>query len=248
MVKRKQAFKAKLGASNLTSERSLVFGSGTLWALVSPLERAYARAIAGIQHRYASEIPSRCAPERRSLVSELGFEGASGASKNGMRGIKIDPEIVDRVCKYIGRLEGRNDVSRPSEVELAEAVEIGENICKRFRRGSITEVAVFRPTIRGCGPVSSCEADVVAGNRLIEIKAVNRNFNSSDLRQVLVYLCLNHSSSQFDISEIELLNPRLGVYYRTPVRAFCEQISGEPPLSLYGKMMDVLANEDLWPR
>lgn len=66
----------------------------------------------------------------------------------------------------------------------------------------------FFPMLKGCGVLGSREADLAAGDTLIEVKTVDRNFSSKDIKQVIVYLALDYLSGDHRWSNVILFNPR----------------------------------------
>lgn len=74
---------------------------------------------------------------------------------------------------------------------------------------------IFDPSFDGLGFLNSAEGDILFGDSLIEVKAGYRNFSVNDIRQLLVYLTLNHySRSPHEINKVELYNPRMGAVLR----------------------------------
>lgn len=75
---------------------------------------------------------------------------------------------------------------------------------------------VRAPTIPGFQWIAEGQGDFSIGQRLIEVKCTNRNFSSSDYRQILIYWLLSFSSSiEGGMNEWKtgvLLNPRANKY------------------------------------
>ncbi|WP_200552192.1 hypothetical protein [Kosakonia sp. LAM2021] len=75
---------------------------------------------------------------------------------------------------------------------------------------------VRAPIIPGFQWIAEGQGDFSIGRRLIEVKCTNRNFSSSDYRQILIYWLLSFSSSiEGSMNEWKtgvLLNPRANKY------------------------------------
>lgn len=96
------------------------------------------------------------------------------------------------------------------------------------------EGIIVRPTFPGCGTISACEGDILAGDCLYEIKAGDRAFRISDLRQLLVYSALAFASGSLTFVNIGLFNPRTGHSWLRSLDEVCLAISGR-------KSIDTLA-------
>jgi hypothetical protein len=80
------------------------------------------------------------------------------------------------------------------------------------------------------------------GTTLYEVKCVERNLRSIDIRQVLTYCALNYQSRQFEIDEVCVVNPRRGIVFRFGVEALAEQASGKNSADLFHQIGDFLMN------
>jgi hypothetical protein len=88
------------------------------------------------------------------------------------------------------------------------------------------EEVEFRPKIPGSGFVDSCTADLSIGKTLFEVKTVERNIGSKDLRQLLVYLALQSASGKTRWSQAGFFNPRRGLVYEFSVDKIIPLMSG----------------------
>jgi hypothetical protein len=96
-------------------------------------------------------------------------------------------------------------------MEIKEAIALANRLHRFLRYKCHSKQTSFRPTFKGCGILDSCEADILCGDTLIEVKAGDRTFRAVDLRQVLAYCALNHVDKQYKIEGIAIVNPRHGV-------------------------------------
>ena len=101
------------------------------------------------------------------------------------------------------------------------------------------------PKFDGCGFINESYGDLISDDKLIEIKSGERRFNLTDLRQVLIYLVLNHYSKQpFNISSIELFNPRMGIAFAEEVENFCLNISALNSQELFSEIQKFIVDNN----
>ena len=95
-----------------------------------------------------------------------------------------------------------------------------------FLASYATEEIEFRPSIPGSGFVDACTADLSIGDALFEVKTVERNIGSKDLRQILVYLALQSATSEKRWTQAGFLNPRRGLVYKFSLETTIPLMSG----------------------
>ena len=110
-----------------------------------------------------------------------------------------------------------------------------------FEKEHAAEAVLVKVPIPGCGFVDAAEADVLAGKVLYELKAVQRGFRGVDFRQVIVYAALNYAARRHEISDIGLLNPRLGVFYRLGIDSFAQLAAGMSGSELLGDILSAMS-------
>ena len=122
-------------------------------------------------------------------------------------------------------MEQNLDLSTPLNVdEKKEVTELFQRLSNFFVKEHSPQQ--IRPIFKGCGFVDASEADVLAKSTLFEVKTVERSFRSVDLRQVITYAALNHSSKEVEITNLGLANPRRGVFFELPLNEISMEISG----------------------
>ncbi len=112
-----------------------------------------------------------------------------------------------------------------SETEKNEAKLIAFNIIEfinRIKKNSCQ----FKPRLIGYGIIPEIKADLLIDDTLFEIKTVNRNFRSTDLKQLLIYIALQHMSSDAKWQYAGLYNPRRGIYCRFYIKRLIYDLSG----------------------
>lgn len=104
------------------------------------------------------------------------------------------------------------------------------------------ESIVIQPRFKGCGILDSCYGDILARKSLCELKMVDRNLRSADIRQVLVYCALNYRSGQYSIDTVTILNPRRGLEFSFPVEELAERVSGQNASGLFHHITTFLSD------
>lgn len=116
---------------------------------------------------------------------------------------------------------------------------MSQKLIERYRKTPIT----FYPQFDGCGILDNCQGDLLQNNNtLVEIKAGERNFTASDLRQVLIYTALNWLANKKNIFDVELFNPRMGIVWQTSLIDFVSSISDLSIEDLFEQIGKYLSN------
>lgn len=113
------------------------------------------------------------------------------------------------------------------------------------RYASSSKNIVVDPVFDGCGFINQSCGDLMVDDILVEIKSGERRFSVTDLRQVLVYLVLNHySKSPKHISKIELFNPRMGISYTEDVETFSKNLSALCSQELFAEIQKFVVDNN----
>lgn len=149
--------------------------------------------------------------------------------------------IFKQAVKKISLLRrGEVDIQEDSITNHIKA-DISHIVNRLFSIFMGLDIIVF-PSFPGCGILDNCEGDIIENGTLYEIKAGQRNFRSSDFKQVLIYLSLAKISGSIDINKVALFNPRMGIHYEEYTNIFCRDISGKTETELYGDIEYFLTN------
>ncbi|MBI2265693.1 MAG: hypothetical protein HYU64_11050, partial [Armatimonadetes bacterium] len=111
-----------------------------------------------------------------------------------------------------------------------------------FNKADLTAI-FFWPLLKGCGQLDACRADVIYKNKLVEVKAGDRHFRITDLRQIITYLALNFCSKQFQLANIALVNPRTGKAFECSIDTLVEACSGRKPVDVFSDIVDFVSTE-----
>lgn len=103
---------------------------------------------------------------------------------------------------------------------------------------------LFKPKLKGYGVIPDLEADLSIGNTLYEIKTVNRNFKSSDLKQLFIYLALQQTSGKTRWEYGGLYNPRKGTFCKFNIKSLVYNLSGgSSPNETFEKLLNSLGRD-----
>lgn len=185
----------------------------------------------------------------KSLSAELAFRLFCKELNEGKQ--SLTPQVVNRIevetCKYISQF-GDVDASRVKigEEERKEAIWLKNNLIRFFRDiwGDKSPI-ITNPFFVGCGILDHSWGDIIVGNTLFEIKAVDRNFQAPDMRQLLTYIVLNSASKSYNIKKICLLNPRRCVFYWDNINSAVAKMSGKSLDWMVNETINLLSSGDL---
>lgn len=220
------------------------------WKSLTPTTDLYSKRVNGLARRIFPPLTSDTAPKRRALINEIGFELFSAASRTGERRTwhntssleDASMRAAERIRQFSGREAG--EFSGPTNNERTECIELASRLLEYFKTASNGEVITVHPKFHGCGIVDACAGDVYFDGALYEIKAGDRGFLSTDLRQLLLYAALNKASEGKIIDRIGLVNPRIGVSFVAQIRDACLEVSGRPPEDLLTEIIRVISSGD----
>lgn len=181
------------------------------------------------------------------LVADTGFgiftaAIQAGKSVHSIRNAALLKRITESAFERIKRLrspEGRGDMKHLRGTD--DAMEIAVRLEDFFEDEGSGDL-VIQPRFKGCGILDSCYGDLFMGKTLYEVKCVERNFRSIDIRQVLSYCALNYQSRQFEIEDVCVVNPRRGISFGFDVEALAQKASGKNSAELFHQIGDFLIN------
>ena len=240
------------GGTALISERQLADLFDSFWQQHFPLlNSSFVRRFNAEKQQRVTDmngnpmlpVPMGDGVQRFDLVAELAFEMAIERHKIS-RGEKADFAVATQhALDKIAVLKGEAFIPKPSEREVAETERLLNVYDKFFALLSPVNV-FFKPTIMGAGILDEMEGDFCTSETLFEVKAVNRNLQSSDLRQVICYLIAGLGSRRYVWSEYCIFNPRLAVYYYGRIDELLAYISGRTPHECIASVLDALMERE----
>lgn len=186
-------------------------------------------------------------PANNDLVAETGFGIFSAAvqaekpvhtiqNKGLLR--RISKDAIDRIFRLRGT-ESRSKVRALRGLE--DAFKVASRL-EDFFEDQGEGVLEIQPRFRGCGILDSCYGDLLKADTLYEVRCVERNLRSIDIRQVLTYCALNYQSRQYEIADICIVNPRRGISFKFGVESLAQQAAGKNAAELFHQIGDFLMN------
>src|ERR1019366_9225847 len=112
-----------------------------------------------------------------------------------------------------------------SDIEKQEIVLIADNTLEFIKKLDGQDV-LFRPKLKGYSFIPDLEADISINDTLFELKTVNRNFKSSDLKQLFIYIALKQVSEKENWKFAGLYNPRKGTYCKFNIKSLIYNLTG----------------------
>lgn len=112
-----------------------------------------------------------------------------------------------------------------SDIEKQEIIAIAENTLEFIEKLGGQDV-LFKPKLKGYSFIPDLTADISIGDSIFEIKTVNRNFKSSDLKQLFIYIALRQVSERENWKFAGLYNPRKGVYCKFNIKSLIYNLTG----------------------
>jgi len=151
---------------------------------------------------------------------------------------RIEDSAKGRVFGLRREVGGRAHSPQP---RTSEAIDLATRLETYFEEYSLDSI-VIQPMFKGCGILDTCYGDILARKTLCELKMVDRNLRSADIRQVLTYCALNYRSSQYEIESMTVLNPRRGLEFSFDVEELAEKASGKNASDLFHHITTFLAD------
>jgi len=168
---------------------------------------------------------------RYDLVSEAAFNLSEFAFLNDITPLKAFTEkeqrkIIEETARSIWKSGNysTNDLNI-TEIEKQEIVSIADNTLEFIEKMGGQDI-IFKPKLKGYSFIPDLYADISIGDSLFEIKTVNRNFKSSDLKQLFIYIALRQVSEKENWKFAGLYNPRKGVYCKLNIKSLVYNLTG----------------------
>lgn len=230
----------------MISERKFANSYTSFWNQLLPMADSFVRKVnLGIE-RYSLPLQSKLSSNRleRSVINELSFRIFK--VNNEQKSKLTDNEVMrisNDVIKYINKFShSEPNLKSINNDAIDEAIKISQILDSYF---SLVEKKTlkFWPPFMGCALLHQCQGDILSGNKLVEVKAGERNFRINDIRQIITYLALNYNSKQYSIEKVALVNPRLGLEFETSVEILIRSCSGNEPVDVFSDIIYFISND-----
>lgn len=189
-------------------------------------------------------IPMGKEVERFDLVAEMAFETARENYRKRKGEVPEITKALERALRKIALIKGEPEIANLSEAETAEAEAIAAVYEDLFDSVALQGDIRFQPRIKGAGILDQTEADFCTNSTLFEVKAVNRNLQSGDLRQVLCYLVAGLGSHEYNWTDYCIFNPRLAVTYSGKTEELLSYLSGRTSHECIADVLDALMERE----
>ena len=233
----------------MISEATFATTYTSFWRSVLPNSERLVRRLNMSPLSYAAPISSISSPERRAFVNEAAFRLFAAAQPSLKRtGLLTRKAIFQNVRSYLLKFEALNDelLADPSREELDEIERLADSIHNLIgATADSTEAIVVSPKFRGCGFIDSCFGDLIIGNRLWEIKAGDRSFRATDIRQILTYCALNSVDQTYEIKEVGCVNPRLGIFFVLNIDTLSIEAASKSAAELLSEIVYFISSGDI---
>jgi len=229
----------------MISERKFSNSFSSFWNELLPTADSFVRRMNLSLDRYCLPTESifETNRDRRSVINELSFRLFMNLAKGKELSSNDKMELSVKVSHYIEKLAPNINTDLPiSQEDLSEAESLSSSLTAYFSDHEISKLR-FWPVFRGCGRIHACKGDIKSNDKLIEVKAGDRHFRITDIRQIITYLSLNSISKQYVIEHIALVNPRKGLSFETTVEILIEDCSRRKPVDVFGDIIDFLSTE-----
>lgn len=225
----------------MISEHEFASSYPSIWSQVAPLSIGYWKVENMLTTRDTLPVEARAATGMRGVVNETAFRAFnlmfhSKAKRDNAAALEAVWACASESIEYVVRLAPRAKIEPPGFDDTCahEAAKLAVQLLRFFPGNQPT---VLRPKFFGCGLISECEGDVMEGDCLYEVKAGDRAFRITDLRQLLIYSALAYASQSLGFSKIGLFNPRTGYTWVRTLDEVCKSIAGSRPADVLSTLV-----------
>lgn len=236
----------------MINERSIAEKFTAIWKQNFPLLTPnYIRVFNETQLHKINSTPVLTNNEvRYDIVSEIAFNlcqiaTEQGISLNLILGDQIRfKNVVKNTAKTIWKTGNyTNENLKLTANEISDIAAISNNIIEFIKNIGGSNIQ-FRPKVQGYGFIPDLEADLSIGDTLYELKTVKRNFKSSDLKQLFIYVALRQMSKKLNWNYAGLYNPRKGVYCKLDIKKLIYNLSGgKSPIETFENFLNGLVRD-----
>jgi hypothetical protein len=230
----------------MTSEKRFALSHSGFWNALLPMEETYIRAhnarLNSFSHPLASLVPA----DQRGVVNECAFLLFVSALKDSVLPSDLPRERVaqcaNEAMHYISRMRqfSRVPPTPITEMGMRDAKVLASRLSSYFN-SKPWQLLCTKPFFPGCGWVDDAEGDVLGDHTLFEIKAGERQFRGTDVRQLLCYCSLSVSAKVYDITTICLINPRSGTYFQDSLETLCQKTAGMSAADVLGEIVNYVS-------
>jgi hypothetical protein len=177
-----------------------------------------------------TKAPNRASATFAFQFTRLKFNAADATISEAGTAARIRLATLER--------EVRGAIDDPSGIEINTVRAIQESLLSFVRQRSSPALRVtFEPNFAGCGFLNPCVGDILIGHELYEVKAGDRRFRSTDLRQLMTYCALNYAAGTCTVTKAGCVNPRRGTYFVLELDAIAYELAGKSSSELFSDII-----------
>ena len=220
---------------------------GSYWSSILPRLDHFVRITNAGPKSFDDPIRITPISNRQSFVSETGFylwamhESGMIASPRFLEAQDQARRRLRTLAPHLSLLDDLDEQERFVAMTIAQRI---DSYCSDIRNLDQIEV---EPRLPGCGWISGGLPDIVARDisrgttrplRLIaEVKCVDRNYRSVDLRQIVCYLVLHFAHTRSIPDLLAVINPLRGTSLEIGVDEFFEDVVGSPAADVINELL-----------
>ncbi|MGO8917505.1 MAG: hypothetical protein ACLQJR_16485 [Stellaceae bacterium] len=212
--------------------------------MITPNSERFIRRLNLGLERFAMPVASLSSPERRGYINEVAFRMFARLSADHTKGepdlMQIRREVSEEARSYLSQFSGidGDQLAGLTAEEWLEVSALQRAIAALVAHENPGNASVIiSPRFSGCGILDACAGDLLVGDELIEIKAGDRPFRSTDIRQLLTYCALNFSGSRYVINRVSCANPRRGTYFSLQLDTVSLELSSKSAVELLSEII-----------
>ncbi len=235
----------------MTSASAFARIHGSTWNSITPTTDLFVRRLNAILYeRVYRPIKSEVDPARRALVNEIAFHLFSKATTDNWSSRTPSAEVINEAIRDVQHANEQYYAARAaeiplSEIETREFLTLYERLRAFIRKAANGKPIELNPHFPGCGILDTSAGDIYFPTTLFEVKAGDRSFRSTDIRQLLLYCALNMMDGKREITHLGLFNPRIGTSFLAPLNELCLDISGRPASDLVSEIIRIVSGGEI---
>jgi hypothetical protein len=246
----------------MISEHSFANSFSSFWteffpmltpSFVSIINECYEKRLKDIFGKPLNTVSKNPSGINASIVSEYAFFIVKIAidKKVKVNKILLNEQLIKlaghNAIKIISQYEGTSEYKQIqfTKEDLDEIKKLALNYENFLDERSSWKNIEINPIIPGAGFLSQCKADLSIEDTLFEVKTVNRNIASKDIKQLIVYLALQFATGERRWKKAGFFNPRKAVYHEFFVDNIIYKISGKPTIEVFQDFIDYVCKRDI---
>ncbi|MCY4045358.1 MAG: hypothetical protein OXE99_09780 [Cellvibrionales bacterium] len=198
--------------------------------------------------RDIKRVPIGTLVQKHDLVAEFAFQLARLAHEKSLwiEELKLDKNNIktaySSTISFLKKYATEDGTIVLNKKEIEESLVLAEQY-DYFIDVQNSNNVEFSPQVAGAGFLGLCKADLSIDETLYEVKTVSRNIAGKDIKQLLIYLALQHSTGNRRWKYAGFYNPRKAQFYKFSIDHLIYRTSGGKSTSeLFNDIIDFLSS------